>query len=1453
MNAQIPKGRLDGSSRRGIALVITLLMLSVVTITAVAFLAVSRRERDSVSTAAEQANARAMADAAFRHAEGRILSRIAAATNRLASVSYFVSTNYANPRFRNLPGSHYVDTRDYRQLTNVSYTRTSNQLPFNLLIAGQRDEYARLLGNLYYDPRPPVFVQTNRDPRLPMDFRFYLDLNRNGQFETNGPVLALDRLGRPIQASLTNFQWGDPEWIGVLENPDVPHSGTNRFIGRFAYVVVPTSSTLDLNHSGNNAKRLNLGDGQLFPADQDGLQPQSGFFRNQGVGTWELNLGGFFGALNTNIWGFTQNDYRYETNLTLPNTGLAFADAERLRRFRQLSIAPVSADEFYRVESGNANVTQIDQEFRRDFVDAYSDGPLVALREEIFRQYENDVPDRSWPGSDLTNRFADLNDLFDPQLGMSGRITGQFTNRAVARTSPLSTYDRYTFHRLMRQLGTDSGDGRFESGSHPAFSDLELGVNSVNPYGFYRRAKLNLNYAQSEPEGDLAASASVSTLRPWGALEWFTNATHRLLLSEFTNGLPFLPQGSRIYRPGLGVHGWTLAEYTPRNSATPVVFLTNYPYAAQVHRQMQLAANIYDASVNSFFVDPINRIAAPTVFRPVLYEDSRTPGVLRLHSFEQITNITVAGILARQWTSPDLVTNRAPRDIGSPSATLTPSTPETAVTTRNIGVNLYGVPWILGAKKGLPNFNQALWQTVIQPTRRLYVTRPSRVAKIGQTELPFTGANGGGFRTEYQYLVNVTNLVGLEAWNSYLTNFPRNVRIFATNVLEFTLMDETIPGDPRVVLRRRELLSTNYLKSSWPARVYEAAGLVRNTNSPAYLEFPPYITNRTVPVPGGLAIGTSFIYDPVNRQAYPPNLTNAGRVVISQATTRYLTPVLSAYVTNSLVFAILDENSQRLLDLTTLRSTMVRTNVISTLGLNAQGAEQQYFSDQAGSSDNGFTSMPPFWNTNLVQANRTLGIENQMLASVGTIQLPRTLWRNPTGAPVREDQIQESIDGLKYFLYGILPAADPAYIIRIRQNYGSNLVTQVGFNPSPRVFLSDRRMANDPLVHYTKDDLSPGYFFLTEAGYTEVPHEFFGRAPGSLLGISLTTNFVAFDVGRSTKFVNAYAPWGTNANLTGLPIPATAAGSTAFDYAFKDPLIRSSDDWKFPVGTNTTFRFGGVGQLGRVHRGTPWQTIYLKSLPAFELPPDQASVATRLTGGRLTWGGWAGDRYTHPTNDWKLMDLFTASLNDNSARGQVGVNQTGEAAWAAVVSGLPLLENTSTADPDLVQPLFLRPDSPRIAELVSGYKDSRNNRIPGISQMQAATNQAGVLLNPDGAFQNLGAVLQVPTLSDRAPFLKTDLDWSRIRNVGDEVLERLPQQAMSLLRADEPRYVVYAYGQNLKPAQNAINLRPGPLYGISTNYTITGEFVTKTVFRIDGDPRMLRPVVEDQRVILSNP
>lgn len=1447
-------------ARRGIALVITLLMLSVVTITAVAFLAVSRRERAAVGSAAEQLNARLVAETGVNHALGRIASRISAVTNRLAYGGYFVSTNFGNPNFNSGPNFSYLDTRDYQQLTNVSYFRDRNFNRFNLASATDRDQYARLLGNLYYDPRPPVFVATNRNPQDPLDFRFYLDLNRNGRFETNGLIAEFDRQGRIIgDPTDVRFFWGDPEWIGVLENPDVPHSGTNRFIGRFAYVVVPTSSTLDLNFSGNNAKKIEVGAAGLFPADQTGNSPPSGFYRNQGVGTWEMNMAGFFGALHTDIWMFGTSDYLYRTNRNNANQGLTFADAERLRRFRQERYAPPSAEQFFESDSGVNSVTLVRNVFEQDDVDGYSDGPLVVNRSDIFNRFENDAPDLSWSGGDLTNRFADINDLFNPDLGLSYRITGNYTNRGNVVIGN-STYDRYTFYRLINQLGTDTGDGRFETGTHPAYADAYRGREAVNPFGFYRRAKLNLNYAQDNPNGDSVESARVANFRPWQPLEWFTNATQRLLLSEFPNGLPFFPPRVDRPVPGLPVHGW--ARITENNNTYP----TNYSYTAQVHRPLQLAANIYDATTN-FFLDAGRRVAVPSVFRPLLYEDFRSPGVLRLHGFQEITDrMTVDNLLRTEWTTPDLVTNGAPQRPMSPTVRLAPSAPEAnpPITTRERNLNMFGIPWVVGAKKGLPSFNQALWQTVIQPTRRLIITRPTRTSTIGQTELPISGANSAGFRTAYQYVFNITNRIGVEGWNSYFTNFPRNVRIFATNVLEFTLMDETGPGAPVPILQRRELLSANIQTNNWLGRAYVAPPFVRNISSPLFYEFPRNIHHTISTNDGGIILGTSFIYDPTSDsgvRAFPLTQTNQGRVVISQSNRRFLTPVISAYVTNSLLYAIIDEQSGRLLDIATLRSTMVRTNIISTLSFDSQGVEQEFFNGQAGSQTAAAEAMPAFWSTNLVQNNRTRGIDNQLLASIGDLQLG-DLWRNPPRAPAGMDPKQFAIQGLKYFIYGEQPQGQGNFAARVRQEYGSNLVVQVGFNPSPQVFLSDRRMANDPLVHYTKDDLAPGYFFRTESGYTELQHEFFGLIPSSSVGVDFDPDFVAFDVGVPRKKINAYAPWGVNANLTGARPPASgnsspgnrsqnSAVSAAFDYSFKDPLIRSPDDWNFPVGTNSSFRFSGVGQLGRVHRGTPWQTVYLKSLDAYEVGGREASLITRLGRGRLTWTGWAGNRFTHPTNDWKIVDLFTTALNDNAARGQLGVNQAGLSAWAAVLSGVPLLETTSTTNPDNPLPLFLEPNSPEIARIINGYTHSGTN-VPGLVDSLAAVKN-GVRVNPDGVFPKLGSILQVPTLSDRAPFLSQNIGWTNAVRVGDEVLERLPQQVLSLLRADEPRFVVYSFGQTLKPAQGAVNLRPGPLYGIVTNYVITGEYVTKTVLRLDGDPRRLQPIIEDQRVILSNP
>ncbi len=188
--------------------------------------------------------------------------------------------------------------------------------------------------------------------------------------------------------------------------------------------------------------------------------------------------------------------------------------------------------------------------------------------------------------------------------------------------------------------------------------------------------------------------------------------------------------------------------------------------------------------------------------------------------------------------------------------------------------------------------------------------------------------------------------------------------------------------------------------------------------------------------------------------------------------------------------------------------------------------------------------------------------------------------------------------------------------------------------------------ANDPLVHYTI---------------------------GDLLDLE-RTNRVEFTVNNSTVanlgLVNTrYEPWGGN--------PASSSSSpTKTALKVKDPLVRRSDDWDFP-----TNKFPNVGWLGRVHRGTPWQTLYLKSpgidLPAWQKWTGNGQVVTNVGQIATNWVALnyvAYDAFfSQPTNDWRLLDLFTTALNDNATRGQLSINQTNLAAWSAVLSGVSVL------------------------------------------------------------------------------------------------------------------------------------------------------------------------------------
>src|SRR5688572_32987050 len=83
-------------SQRGIALVITLVMLAIVTVMAIVFLGVSRRERASVKVVEDIATASYMADAAAERAKAEAIAKMAAEGSKLY-YDLFNSRSYERP------------------------------------------------------------------------------------------------------------------------------------------------------------------------------------------------------------------------------------------------------------------------------------------------------------------------------------------------------------------------------------------------------------------------------------------------------------------------------------------------------------------------------------------------------------------------------------------------------------------------------------------------------------------------------------------------------------------------------------------------------------------------------------------------------------------------------------------------------------------------------------------------------------------------------------------------------------------------------------------------------------------------------------------------------------------------------------------------------------------------------------------------------------------------------------------------------------------------------------------------------------------------------------------------------------------------------------------------------------------------------------------------------------
>jgi hypothetical protein len=327
-----------------------------------------------------------------------------------------------------------------------------------------------------------------------------------------------------------------------------------------------------------------------------------------------------------------------------------------------------------------------------------------------------------------------------------------------------------------------------------------------------------------------------------------------------------------------------------------------------------------------------------------------------------------------------------------------------------------------------------------------------------------------------------------------------------------------------------------------------------------------------------------------------------------------------------------------------------------------------------------------------------------------------------------------------------------------------------------------------------------------------------------------------------------YQPWG-KINLAQTGTAQATFDQNPFNLAFKDPLVTQSDNWDFP-----TNKYPTVGWLGRVHRGTPWQTVYLKAHNILaEINPVNPALGNV---GTNTWAIWTGNTNevdaanSAPVQDRLLFDIFTTAINDNASRGQLPVNvaanpadpASGLAAWSALFSGMVAMTNTTTFPqfsqptnvPMIIQPAGTAGMNSTLGKLVQAINDTRTNFV-----------------NPDGvkgAFEHVGDIMSVLQLTEASPFLNTNsvilngrvmLGSQQLQyGISDEMYEWLPQQTLSLLRASAaPRYVIYCYGQALTPAPNGVVTSGGQnVFGMVTNYQVVAETATRAVVQF-------RPVV----------
>lgn len=743
---------------------------------------------------------------------------------------------------------------------------------------------------------------------------------------------------------------------------------------------------------------------------------------------------------------------------------------------------------------------------------------------------------------------------------------------------------------------------------------------------------------------------------------FFTTLADKMLRSTFSFGVTNIP----VYTNGVFV-------YTP-----------------SVQRLLQLSANIYDATTNRSAVFGKDY---PSVFRPLF--TATASGDLFITGYTNIASVANAGDIALSL----------PFDAAAVAA----------AGGTNVPVNVYGVPWIIGVKKGFPSFNQFSMFNAVQVTRKLQVTKPNLTATPDQ------------FRTNQMYVFSISNLLGCSLWNAYTSAYSGNLTITFRDNLSILLTNDD-PG------------FTPYGFTNFPVDVTVAA-----TNWPGtlWLANPPFFV---------LSISNNSLFTPFNfTNEFLPNavyrfagFNGVTHPYFDMADTNYQTSFNTTVAGNGLLpslphFGLLVTNRLQVMILDCDTNNV--THVIDYVQLAGPNSSLDITTNLAD-PDGGNAPTPAYlWSTNGYQGGTMpWGVVNQINISRGAAGVP-------PGEPPLSGQVlppgfsSVALEQVEFngFMLGVIDT----YVYDGKIYTNLFLAMQTPYTPTRMVTNSVVWQANDPLVHYLASDLGAALGLGFQSGHTDG------------LNLNLSLNPLA-------QLTACFSPWGSW---------SISNGSYNYNIQIKDPLVWRADDWNFPAGSEWS-----LSAIGRVHRGTPWQTVYLKV----------ADILASGNPGLSTWAQWTGNpdfndaKLTAPINDWQLVGLLLPLLNTNDPTQLLSVNAPNPADWVNALNGLMVLTNSGpdptgyTMSPSL-DAYRMAGTSPQASLIVSAIAQTRTNQ-------------------PSQRFQTLGNILQTAALTQTSPWLNWNDSAQQLYAITDEAYEAIPAQLLPLLRPDSIGAVVQSNG-----------------------------------------------------------